>query len=134
MGKKIKNKRFLSAPAPDKKAKVSYKRSVQTARDIHHYEEGKGSTGISIRKPRLVKRIRKILNVIKPKEDGKRNSVIYKNYIEKITGAMDGYSNCVMKCAAEIAEARNTKNAKGVKIRVSDLELAGRWIYRMSNQ
>lgn len=136
MGKKIVNKRLAETKAPLKKKKAqSFKKSVQTARDIHYYGEGEGSKGVCIRKSRLIKRTRRLNKELSANEDDKkRNGVIFKGYAELMTNALDGYTKRLIECAAEIAQEGMAKDAKGVKLKKKHLELAKRWIFKISNQ
>ena len=137
MGKKNNNNSRLSESesiAKDKKHKP-FKRSVAVARQIHYYEKGKGSKGIHIRKPRVIKQTRKIIRELDPPTDkNARNTVIFKGFIDKTCAAVDGYGNRIMELAAEIAKNRKTKDAKGLKLKKKDLQLAYRWHSKLSNQ
>ncbi len=134
MGKKNNNQRLSESKVPGKQ-KTHFKRSVHTARQIHYYESGEGSKGIHIRRPRVVKKTRKIFNELNPNVGkSKRNMVIYKGAIDKLCTAIDGYGKRIMELATEFARNRAGKDAKGLKLRKQDLEAAYKWQFKISNQ
>lgn len=122
--------------------KNHFKNSVIARRREAFYSTGKGSVGFLVRFPRLVRHIRKIrkdqnaryatLGGIKEDEDSNRN-VLFKSFPQTLIGAVDAYANLVMELAAEHAEVRRHPE-KGLKLRKADLELAIRWIARISNE
>ena len=135
MGKKNNNNQRLSESKVPVKDKTHFKRSVHTARQIHYYESGEGSKGLHIRRPRVVKKTRKILNELSPPTGAKkRNMVIYKGAMDMLCTAIDSYGKRLMELAAEFARNRAGKDAKGLKLRKQDLEAAYRWQFKISNQ
>lgn len=143
---KINNPRLSETKAPSKaplksKDKIQkhkhkpFQRSVETARQIHYYGEGKGSKGLNIRRPRVVKKTRKIIKEIDPPTDkNTRSTVIFKGFIDKVCPAIDEYGNRLMEFAAQIARNRAPKDSKTLKVKKKDLELAYRWQFKISNQ
>jgi hypothetical protein len=121
-------------------AKGHFKSSVLAKRRKAFYSTGKGSVGLLVRFPRLVRHIRKIRKDQNaryaalgglPDEEGR--SVIFKSFPTVIIGAVDAYAGRIMELAAAHAESRRTPD-KGLKLRVSDLEFAVRWISKISNE
>jgi hypothetical protein len=128
-------------PAKQHRTKVhnTFSNTVIAKRRKAFYTTGKGSVGVLIRYPRLVRYVRRIR-----KEQNKRyeeltgstekRNVLFKSFPEVLIGAVDAYANRIMEFAAAHAKARNKDENKGLKLKISDLEFAIYWIKRFSNE
>lgn len=139
MGRTIVSTRLKPAKQYRVKTKGTFSNAVVAKRRKAFYSTGKGSTGVLIRYPRLVRYIRKIRS-----EQNKRyeeltgskdkKNVLFKSFPDVVIGAVDAYANRIMEFAADHAKSRNKDGKKGLKLRVEDLEFAIRWIKKFSNE
>lgn len=130
------------------KKKRHFRPSIIAKRREAYYTTGKGSLGVVVRYPRLVRYIRKIrkeqnqryeqLTGFAPGESKK--IVVYKSFPETTIGAIDAYANRIMEFAA--AHAKDRKNRKallngndkkvGLKLKKKDIEFAVLWIRKLT--
>ena len=131
-------------PAKLHRTKVTgtFSNTVIANRRKAFYTTGKGSVGVLVRYPRLVRHIRKIrreqnarYQEITGSEEEKKN-VLYKSFPDVIIGAIDAYANRIMELAAAHARERNRKkdSKKGLKLKITDLEFAIYWIQKLSHE
>lgn len=126
----------------EKRKHRHFKPSVIAKRRQNYYANGKGSVGVVVRYPRLVRYIRKIR-----KEQNQRYEkltgysseskkiVLYNSFPATTIGAIDAYANRIMEFAAEHAKARkNNKGSQktGLKLKKQDLDFAVRWIRKLT--
>ena len=132
--------RLKEVKKPQSKSKNHFKSSVLARRRTAFYSTGKGSVGLLVRFPRLVRHIRRIRKAQNaryaalgglPDQEGR--SVIFKSFPTVIIGAIDAYANRIMELAAAHAECRRTPD-KGLKLRKEDLTFAIDWIRKLSNE
>lgn len=117
-----------------KTKKRQFRPSVKAARREKYYSTGKGSTGLLVSRPRLVRVIRNArkaqtlryaeLTGIEPK--GKRQ-VLSRGFVDVSLGALDAYANRIMEVAATLAKGRRT-------VRIEDIECAHRMIQKITHQ
>lgn len=141
--------RLKTAKAPRstvEKKKHHFKPSVIAKRRKAFYTTGKGSTGVLVRHPRLVRYIRKIRKEQNKRyeqltggavEEGKK-IVLFHSFPDTLVGAIDAYANRIMELAADHAKGRRSQKGKppkvGMKLRKDDLIFAIRWITKLANE
>lgn len=124
--------------------KRHYRPSVIAKRRETYYTTGKGSVGVVIRYPRLVRYIRKIRKEQNqryekitgfPPGDSKK-IVVYRSFPDTVIGAIDAYANRIMEFAAAHAKDRKSRKGKsadgGLKLKKKDLEFAVNWTRRLT--
>ncbi len=126
-----------------------FRPSVIAKRREAYYTTGKGSVGLVVRYPRLVRYVRKIrkeqnlryeqLTGSAPSDSKK--IVIFKSFPNTAIGAIDAYANRIMEFAAAHASDRKSKkeqNGKekkvGLKLKKKDIEFAVYWIKRLTSE
>ena len=117
--------------------KSRYRPLTQAKRRHTYFKTGKGSVGLLVRRPRVVRVIRKLREIQNERylalsgieNDGKKKQVLYKGYTEAVVGALDAYANRIMEMAARFAKGRPKK-----KLRIEDLESAIWAIKKISRQ
>ena len=137
-----------TAKKADARPKRHFRPSVIAKRREAFYTTGKGSVGVVIRYPRLVRYVRKIrkeqnqryeeLTGFPPGESKK--IVLHKSFPDTAIGAIDAYANRIMEFAA--AHAADRKNRKvqeagkekkvGLKLKKKDIEFAVYWIRKLT--
>lgn len=127
-------------PAKQHETRVhnTFSNSVIAKRRTAFYSTGKGSVGILVKYPRLVRHIRKIrrdqnerYKEITGASEDKKN-VLFKSFPDVIIGAVDAYANRIMELAAAHAKSRRSDEKKGLKLKKKDLEFAIFWIHKLS--
>ena len=137
-----------SAKKGDAKPKRHFRPSVIAKRREAYYSTGKGSIGVVVRYPRLLRYVRKIrkeqndryekLTGFDPSESKK--IVVFKSFPLTTIGAIDAYANRIMEFAASHANDRkNRKSVKdgkerkvGLKLKKKDIEFATFWIRKLT--
>ena len=121
--------------------KEPFKASVKNERKKYYFKQGEGSVGVCIRRPRLLKFMRETRKNLAPKlmtttnKNGKKTKeVFYKGYTDVVIGALDAYTNMLLKTAMECAKQRQNKSGKvvGLKLNKTDLELAKKLITKLT--
>lgn len=115
--------------------KTHFKPKTIIKRRKAFYTTGKGSVGVLIRLPRLVKLIRCIrkeqnerYKELTGDESTAKRSVLFKSFPKSINGALDAYANRLMEFAEDHAKYRRKPGSKkGLKLRKTDLEFAVYW-------
>ncbi len=134
-------------PTEGEKKKRHFKQSTTAKRRQTFYTTGKGSVGLLVRYPRLVRNIRRIrkdqnkrfeeLTGIVAEEGASKKIVLFRSFPEAAIGAIDSYANRVMELAADHAKTRRSgKKPKvgGLKLRIEDIQFAIRWIRKISSE
>lgn len=129
------------------KKKRHFKQATTAKRRQTFYTTGKGSVGLLVRYPRLVRNIRRIrkdqnkrfeeLTGIVAEEGASKKIVLFRSFPEAAIGAIDSYANRVMELAADHAKTRRSgKKPKvgGLKLRIEDIQFAIRWIRKISSE
>jgi histone H3/H4 len=131
------------AEAKQKKKRAGKSRlrpSTQSKRRQKYYKTGEGSVGLLVRRPRVVRFIRKIREtqnerIAKITGSGtstSKKNVISRGCVDVMTGALDARANQLMDQAFQFAKHRKKKG--GLKIRRADLELARSNIAKIKRQ
>lgn len=127
-------RRFTEVKMKKKRpGKSRYHPSTVAKRREAYYSKGAGKAGLLLRRPRLVRhlrRIRKEQNVryaeITGSEVSDKTQVIYKGCVDVFMGALDARANQLMKMAHDLVSERPHKG--GMKVRSKDLIKAARII------
>ena len=122
-----------------KPGKSKFRPSIQAKRRQNYYKTGKGSSGLLIRRPRVVRYIRKFRREhnlryaeITSTDVSTKKEVMYKGVPDVFVGALDAMANQVVALAADFAKQRPHKG--GIKLRKSDLIIAMRTIKNLKSQ
>jgi len=122
------------------KSHNTFSNSVIAKRRAVFYKTGKGSVGVLVRYPRLVRYIRRIrreqnerYHEITGSSAEKKKNVLFRSFPEVLIGAVDAHANQIMELAAAHAKERHKDETKGLKLKIADLEFAIYWIKKLSH-
>ena len=107
-------------------------------------EAYRNAKGVLVRLTRVVRRVRDIR-----RRENKRTSeltglplpekeekVIFKPFATVVTGALDATARRMMEFASDVAKQRtiNKKPGTGMRLKISDLEMAAKWLPKLAEK
>lgn len=136
------NKRRFTEVKMKKKrpGKSRYRPSTEAKRRENYYSKGAGKAGLLLRRPRLVRHLRRIrkeqsaryAEITGSEAPTDKTQVIYKGCVDVFMGALDARANQIMKMAHDLVSERSHKG--GMKLRNRDLIKATRVIAQLRTQ